>query len=240
MTEQATAPSPPEALLTAAQAGRDSVVVVVTFLLMFTGVGHLSAQVGLSAPQTAIMTLFTLAAPAQVAALEVLSGGAWLSAIVAAGIVNLRFMVMIAAVAARLPPPEPSLPGRLRQSAVLGLISASSFAVILTRLGDAAITRPALYTGLVGAFCAAGAVTGSIAGHALGTVLPPDLGLALTLLVPLYFTTLILRQRKDRPVLVAAVLGGVAVPALGVAMGNLALLLGGLAVGGAVMLWERR
>lgn len=215
-------------------------MVVLTFLLMFTGVGHLSAQAGLSAPQTAIMTLFTVAAPAQVAALEMLSGGAWLSAILAAGIVNLRFMVMIAAVAARLPTPPPTAAGRLRQSATLGLLSASSFAVVLTRLGDAAITRPALYTGLVGAFCAAAAVAGAVAGHTLGTILPPILSTALTLLVPLYFTTLILRQRADRALLVAALMGGVAIPLIGLALGNLSILVGGLGVGAILMLLEQR
>ncbi|WP_255448325.1 AzlC family ABC transporter permease [Telmatospirillum sp. J64-1] len=225
---------------TAWQAGRDSAVVVLTFLLMFTGVGHLSAQAGLSAPQTAIMTLFTVAAPAQVAAVEVLSGGAWASAILAAAIVNLRFMVMIAAVAARLPPSGCKPGDRLRQSATLGLLSASSFAVVLTRLGEGRIARPALYTGLVGAFCAASAVVGAVAGHALGSILPPELGRALTLLVPLYFATLILRQRADRPVLAAAILGGVAIPVLGLVLGNLSILIGGVAVGIGLALWEIR
>lgn len=232
-------PAAPDAVATARLAMRDAAIVVATFLLMFVGVGHLSAQAGLSAPQTALMTLLTLAAPAQVAAVELLAGGAWLSAILAAAIVNLRFMVMIAAVAARLPPFPANARGRLALAASLGLISASSFAVVITRLNATRLARPALYTGLVGAVCALAALVGATVGHAVGAALPPALSTALTLMVPLYFATLILRARADRPLLAAALAGGLAIPALGLAIGNLALLVGGVGIGAGVMALER-
>lgn len=223
------------------EAARDSYLVVLTFVVLFTGVGQLSARAGLDWIQTAVMTALTLAAPAQAAAMSILiaangAGGAWIAAIVAVGVVNLRFAVMVASVMARLP--RMSIP---RTVAALGLLSASSFAVIFPRLiGGDPPRRPALYAGCLCALCCVSAVCGAVAGHSMSTAIPPLAAAALSALLPVYFATLIAVQWRNRILMVNAVLGAILVPLASPLLGSSSLLVVPLAVAVAGVLLPRR
>ncbi|MEI2388036.1 AzlC family ABC transporter permease [Breoghania sp. JC706] len=240
-----TNPSPPEdtqaSLATVFRiAFGDALVVVLTFLVMFMGVGQISAEAGLSALQTAVMTSLTVAAPAQAAAMQILTSdgavaGAWVAAVVAVVIINLRFIVMVASVLGRLP--ETNF---LRGLGGVGLISASSFAVILPRLMDKRPPRPVLYCGIVGLLCSSSAIIGAVAGHQLAASVPVIVGATLGAMIPIYFATLIARQKKMRALMVNALFGAVLVPLAVPTMGSFALLVLPLIVAAISMLIDQR
>lgn len=221
-----TAPSsPPRFSAVLLEAAKDSYLVVFTFVVMFTGVGQMSARAGLDVFQTAAMTATTLAAPAQVAAMSILlaaggaAGGAWLTAVTAVVVVNLRFIVMVASVMARLP--------RMRIGAAvasLGLLSASSFAVVFPRLVDRPPVRPVLYVACVCGLCCSSAVAGAVIGHRMSGTVSPAVGAALGALIPVYFATLIAGQWKDRMLTANAALGAILVPLAKPVLGSSGLL----------------
>ncbi len=219
---------------------RDAAVVIITFLIMFMGVGQISAEAGLSALQTAIMTSLTVAAPAQTAAMQILNSdgahaGAWAAAVVAVAIINLRFIIMVASVLGRLPSMN-----FIRALGSVGFLSASSFAVILPKLMDSRPPRPALYCGIVGALCSASAIIGAVAGHQLAASVPVIVGATLGAMIPIYFATLIARQKKMRNLMVNAAFGAVLVPIAAIEMGSYALLVLPLIVAGFSMVLERK
>ncbi|WP_107990019.1 AzlC family ABC transporter permease [Breoghania corrubedonensis] len=221
-------------------AASDALVVVLTFLVMFMGVGQISAEAGLSALQTALMTSLTVAAPAQAAAMQIMTSdgavaGAWVAAVVAVVIINLRFIVMVASVLGRLP--ETSF---VRGLGGVGLISASSFAVILPRLMDKKPPRPVLYCGFVGGLCSGSAIIGAVAGHQLAASVPVIVGATLGAMIPIYFATLIARQKKMRNLMVNALFGAILVPLAVPTMGSLALLILPLIVAALSMLVDQR
>jgi len=206
-------------------AAKSSYLVVITFVVMFIGVGQLSARAGLDTAQTVLMTAFTLAAPAQAAAMSILlsaggaAGGAWLTALTAVVLINLRFIVMVASVMARLP--RLSIP---RTIATLGLLSASSFAVAFPRLVDNPPRRPALFVFFICLLCCVSAVLGAGLGHRMSTTVSPLLGALLGAVIPIYFATLLANQWKERALMLNAVAGAVLVPMAAPVLGSTSLL----------------
>jgi len=232
----ALSPSEPSVGETARLVLRDALVVILTFVVMFMGVGRASAEAGLSAVQTAFMTMFTVAAPAQAAAMQILdseSAGAtaWVAAVVAVIIVNLRFMVMVASILGRLPQR-----GLAPSVGAVGLISASSFAVILPRLMGDPPRRPILYCGLVGLACSLSAVCGAVLGHQLATAVPVLAGAALGAMIPIYFATLIARQGRHRMLMLNALAGAILVPVAAPVLGSFSLIIMPLLVAALTML----
>ncbi|WP_321336684.1 AzlC family ABC transporter permease [Breoghania sp.] len=219
---------------------RDAAVVIITFLIMFMGVGQISAEAGLSALQTAFMTSLTVAAPAQTAAMQILQSdgaraGAWVASVIAVVIINLRFIIMVASVLGRLPSMSFT-----RALGSVGFLSASSFAVILPKLMDSRPPRPALYCGIVGAMCSLSAIIGAVAGHQLAASVPVIVGATLGAMIPIYFATLIARQKKMRSLMVNAAFGALLVPLAAIELGSYALLVLPLIVSGISMLVERK
>lgn len=212
----------PSAWAVLREALRDSYLVILTFVVMFIGVGQMSARAGFDALQTALMTVLTVAAPAQAAAMSILSGGgggAWIAAITTVAVINLRFIVMVASVLARLPRlPVP------RAVAALGFLSASSFAVVFPRLIDDPPRRPALYVGLTCLCCAASATAGAVIGQRMSGSVSPLWGAILGAVVPVYFATLIAGQWKDRMLMLNAGVGALLVPLAAPTLGSSALL----------------
>lgn len=238
MTTEATPPSVGAVLRDAL---RDSYLVILTFVVMFVGVGRMSALAGLDAVQTALMTLLTVAAPAQAAAMSILAAGsgggtAWIAAVTSVVVINLRFIVMVASVMARLP--RLSVP---RSVATLGFLSASSFAVIFPRMiGEAPPRRPALYVGLTCLCCALSATAGAVIGHRSSGAVSPLAGALLGAVVPTYFATLIAGQWKDKALMRNAFAGAVLVPLAAPLLGPSALLLVPLAFAVVTTLVQRR
>ena len=180
--------SPQPALVVFFDAVRDSYLIIITVIVMFTGVGQMSARAGLDVMQTGAMTALTLTAPAQAAAMSILTasgsgagGGAWITAVTAVVVINLRFIVMVASVMARLL--RMSLP---RLIATLGLLSASSFAVVFPRLIDSPPRRPALYVVFICLLCCSSAVLGAVMGHRMSGTVLPVLGAALGAAIPAF------------------------------------------------------
>ena len=217
--------SPPSFGAVLRESFRDSYLVILTFVVMFIGVGQMSSRAGLDALQTVVMTALTLAAPAQAAAMSILisAGGsastAWITALTAVVVINLRFIVMVASVLARLPKLSIG-----RALATLGLLSASSFAVIFPRLIDDPPRRPALYAGTICAMCSLSAVVGALIGNRMSGAVSPLLGATLGAVIPIYFAVLIAAQWKNRVLMLNAAVGAVAVPLAAPYLGSSALL----------------
>lgn len=217
--------SPPSFGAVLLESFRDSYLVILTFVVMFIGVGQMSARAGLDALQTMVMTALTLAAPAQAAAMSILisAGGsaatAWITALTAVLVINLRFIVMVASVLARLPKLSIG-----RALATLGLLSASSFAVIFPRLIDDPPRRPALYAGTICAMCSLSAVIGALIGHEMSGTVSPLIGATLGAVIPVYFAVLIAAQWKNRVLMLNAAVGAVLVPFAAPYLGSSALL----------------
>jgi len=206
-------------------AAKSSYLIVLTFVVMFIGVGQLSSRAGLDALQTAVMTAFTLAAPAQAAAMSILlsaggaASGAWITALTAVVLINLRFVVMVASVMARLPRMSIA-----RTVATLGLLSASSFAVVFPRLVDDPPKRPALFVFFICLLCCSSAVFGAVLGHRMSGTVSPVLGAVLGAVIPIYFATLLANQWKDRALMLNALAGAILVPLAAPVLGGTALL----------------
>lgn len=222
-------------------AAKSSYLIVLTFVVMFIGVGQLSARAGLDAVQTMVMTTFTLAAPAQAAAMSILlsaggaAGGAWITALTAVVLINLRFIVMVASVMARLP--RMSIP---RTVAALGLLSASSFAVVFPRLVNDPPKRPSLFTFFICLLCCGSAVVGAVLGHHMSGTVSPLLGAVLGAVIPIYFATLLANQWKERMLMLNAVAGGVLVPLAAPVLGSTSLLVVPLAFAALTVALRRR
>ncbi len=233
--------SPPSLGAVLRESFRDSYLVILTFVVMFIGVGQMSARAGLDALQTMVMTALTLAAPAQAAAMSILisAGGsaatAWITALTAVLVINLRFIVMVASVLARLPKLSIG-----RALATLGLLSASSFAVIFPRLIDDPPRRPALYAGAICAMCSLSAVTGAVIGHEMSGAVSPLIGATLGAVIPVYFAVLIAAQWKNRVLMLNAAVGAVLVPLTAPYLGSSALLVVPLAFAIVTTLAGRR
>ncbi|SJZ49227.1 AzlC family ABC transporter permease [Consotaella salsifontis] len=211
-------------------------LVIITVFASFMGVGQISAQAGLDAPQTAIMTLLSVASPAQAAAMQILAdGGFWVAAIVTMIVVNLRFIVMSASILGRLPAGR----GWSNVSAI-GLISASSFAVILSRLMGNAPRRPALYASLVCLFCATAATLGAIAGQQLAASVPSAIGAVLGAIIPVYFATLLARLWIYRGLMIHALAGALLIPPAYSVIGSVSLLVMPLAAAAIHAMVEHR
>jgi len=238
MSSQSPYPSASSVLWDAA---KSSYLIVLTFVVMFIGVGQLSARAGLDAAQTVVMTAFTLAAPAQAAAMSILlsaggaAGAAWLTALTAVVLINLRFVVMVASVMARLP--RMSIP---RTVATLGLLSASSFAVVFPRLVDNPPKRPALFVFFICLLCCSSAMLGAALGHRMSGTVSPLLGAVLGAVIPIYFATLLANQWKERILMLNAVAGGVLVPLAAPVLGSTSLLVVPLAFATLTVALRRR
>ncbi|MEF2074501.1 AzlC family ABC transporter permease [Consotaella aegiceratis] len=219
----------------------DASSVVVTIMAMFMGVGQFSAEGGLSALQTGLMTALTVSGPAQAAAAQMMaSGGAssglWLAAIMTVIVVNLRFAVLTASVLARLPDV-----GRLRSAPAISLITAGSFAVVLPRLmSDRVPQRPVFYCALVTTICTSSAVIGALLGHGLAGIVPAAIGLALSAIIPVYFATLIARMVRHRTLMANAAAGAILVPLAAPFLGSLTLLVVPLVIAAVSFLVERK
>ncbi|MBN2751383.1 MAG: AzlC family ABC transporter permease [Rhodospirillaceae bacterium] len=206
-------------------ATKSSYLIVFTFVMMFAGVGQLSARAGLDVLQTGVMTALTLAAPAQAAAMSIVlsaggaAGGAWMTALTAVFVINLRFIVMVASVMARLP--RMSIP---RTIGTLGLLSASSFAVAFPRLVDHPPRRPALFVLFLCLLCCVSAVVGAVIGHSMSGTVSPLLGAVLGAVIPVYFATLLANQWKERALMLNAVAGAILVPLAAPVLGSTSLL----------------
>ena len=188
--------------------------------------------VGLSPFEAAGMSFVMFAGASQLAILQLLGEGAhWAVMLFSAWIINLRFTMYSAALAPYLKD-EPNY----RRLPFVYVLSDQAFGVSMSHFSNEMPKNPAwYYYGAAGAIATTWLVS-AIAGALLGTLVPESWGFEFAF--PLSFMALMFAAIKDRPAVVAAVVGGgVAVLVKGFPY-NLGLILAAFLGIGAGMLAE--
>ena len=158
--------------------------------------------VGLNPVQAAGMSFVMFAGASQLAILQLLSQGAhWTVMLFSAWIINLRFTMYSAALAPYLKD-EPNR----RRLPFIYVLSDQAFGVSMAQFSTEMPKYPAMYFyGAAGTIAATWLVS-AIVGAALGTLIPPSWGFEFAF--PLSFMALMFAAIKDKPAVVAAVVGG--------------------------------
>lgn len=190
--------------------------------------------VGLSPVEAAGMSFVIFAGASQLAILQLLSQGAhWVVMLITAWVINLRFTMYSAAIAPYLKD-EPNY----RRLPFIYVLSDQAFGVSISHFANTMPQNPAWYFYGAAAAVSLTWLASAVVGAALGTLIPPSWGFEFAF--PLSFMALMFAAIKDRPAVVAAVVGGCsAVLAKGLPY-NLGLILAATLGIGAGMLAERK
>ncbi len=158
--------------------------------------------VGLSPVQAAGMSFVMFAGASQLAILQLLSEGAhWVVMLITAWIINVRFTMYSASLAPYLK----DEPNRRRLPFVY-VLSDQAFGVSMAQYAKEMPAYPAMYFyGAAGTIAATWLVS-AIVGAAGGAVIPPSWGFEFAF--PLSFMALMFAAIKDKPGVVAALVGG--------------------------------
>jgi len=161
-----------------------------------------AVSVGLTPFEAIGMNLIVFAGASQLAVLQLMGEGAvWLVMVLTAWVINLRFSMYSAAIAPYLQK-EPFY----RKAPFAYILSDHSFGVTMSRFANEIPANPAWYfygsTVIIWATWNTSAVVGAL----LGTLVPKSWGLDFAF--PLSFMALMFAALKDRPAVIAALVGG--------------------------------
>ena len=158
--------------------------------------------VGLNPVQAAGMSFVMFAGASQLAILQLLSEGAhWVVMIFTAWVINLRFTMYSAALAPHLK----DEPNRRRLPFVY-VLSDQAFGVSMAQYAKDMPQYPAWYFYGAAGTIALTWLVGAVIGAAVGTLIPPSWGFEFAF--PLSFMALMFAAIKDKPGIIAAVVGG--------------------------------
>ena len=191
-----------------------------------------AVSVGLTATEAIGMNFIVFAGASQLAVLQLMGEGAvWLVMILTAWVINLRFSMYSATLAPYLQR-EPLA----RKATFAYILSDQAFGVTMSHFANEMPANPAwYYYGAAAAIWATWNIS-AIIGALLGTLVPESWGLDFAF--PLSFMALMFAALKDRPAVLAAVVGGLsAVLARGLPY-NLGLVLAAILGIGAGVLAE--
>jgi 4-azaleucine resistance transporter AzlC len=167
-------------------------------LLLAVSFGVIAQDAGLSALAAIVMSLLVFAGSAQFAAIAILGGGGTVgAAIVAAGLMNSRFLPMGAAFG-------PSLPGGPIKRAAQGQAVVDASWALAAR-ADGTFDRWMLFGASAVQYGAW--QVGTIAGALWGDVLGDPEALGLDAIYPAFFLALLLNEARSRRALGVALLG---------------------------------
>ncbi len=158
--------------------------------------------IGLSPFEAAGMSLVVFAGASQLAVLQLISEGAlWVVMLFTAWTINLRFTMYSAALAPYLKD-EPNY----RRLPFIYVLSDQAFGVSMSHFANVMPQNPAWY--FYGAAFAIWLtwIVSAIVGALLGTLVPASWGLEFAF--PLSFMALMFAAIKDRPAVIAAIVGG--------------------------------
>jgi predicted branched-subunit amino acid permease len=191
-----------------------------------------AVSVGLTPFEAMGMSFIVFAGASQLAVLQLIGEGAfWLVMALTAWVINLRFTMYSAALAPYLQD-EPMH----RKAPFVYILSDQAFGVTMSHFANEMPANPAWYYYGAAAVIWLIWIISAIAGALLGTLVPESWGLDFAF--PLSFMALMFAALKDRPAVVAAVVGGTsAILARGLPY-NLGLVLAALLGIGAGVLAE--
>jgi predicted branched-subunit amino acid permease len=159
-------------------------------------------NVGLTTAQAIGMSFIVFAGASQLAVLQLMGEGAfWLVMVLTAWVINLRFTMYSATLAPYLQK-EPLL----RKAPFAYILTDQAFGVTMSRFANAIPANPAwYYYGSAIVVCLTW-LTSATAGALLGTLVPESWGFVFAF--PLSFMALMFAAIKDRPTVIAALVGG--------------------------------
>jgi predicted branched-subunit amino acid permease len=181
---------------------RDSLPILLGVVPFATICGVAAVSVGLTPLEAIGMNFIVFAGASQLAVLQLMSiGSPWLIMVLTAWVINVRFTMYSAALASYLQE-EPFL----RKAPFAYMLSDQAFGVTMSRFSNQVPSSPAWY------FYGSAAViwvtwnASAVAGALLGTLIPESWGLDFAF--PLSFMALMFAALKDRPAVLAALVGG--------------------------------
>jgi len=161
-----------------------------------------AVSVGLTPFEAMSMSFIIFAGASQLAVLQLMGQGAfWLVMLLTAWIINLRFTMYSATLAPYLQD-EPLL----RRAPFAYILSDQAFGVTMSHFANELPANPAWYYYGSAAIIWVAWQVSSIAGALLGTLVPASWGLDFAF--PLSFMALMFAALKDRPTVLAALVGG--------------------------------
>lgn len=181
---------------------RDAVPIQIGLIPYGLVVGVAAVRVGLSPEQAFGLSATLFAGASQLAAIELLAGGAPLFVVVlTATVINLRIMLFSASIAPYFQK------YRLRTRALLAsvLVGMAYARSIAEFQEDDSLDHGWYFFGVAGSLYVVWLVT-TILGIVVGASIPPDLGI--TFVVPLVFLSMAISSIKNRSTLSAAIIGG--------------------------------
>ena len=182
---------------------RDSLPIllgVVPFALICS-VGAIS--VGLTSTEAIGMSFIVFAGASQLAVLQMMGDGAlWVVMVLTAWVINLRFTMYSATLAPYLQD-EPAH----RKIPFVYILSDQAFGMTMSKFANEVPANPAWYYYGTAAAIWLTWIISAIIGALLGTLVPPSWGLDFAF--PLSFMALMFTSLKDRPTVIAALVGGI-------------------------------
>ncbi|MFN2152746.1 MAG: AzlC family ABC transporter permease [Anaerolineales bacterium] len=181
---------------------RDTLPILLGVVPFATICGVAAVNVGLTPFEAIGMNVIVFAGASQLAVFQLMSiGSPWIIMVLTAWVINVRFTMYSAALAPYLQK-EP-LP---RKSFFTYMLSDQAFGVTMGRFSNQMPSNPAWYYYGSAAIIWVTWIICAVAGALLGTLVPESWGFDFAF--PLSFMALMFAALKDRPTVVAALVGG--------------------------------
>lgn len=176
--------------------------IAITFFCIFTAVGAACKQAGLTLGQSLASTVFVFAAPAQFVLLEYIHDATLVALVIAILVINFRFFIMASALLPYFK--NIRLPHLVLSSQ---LIAASTFSVSYIQFSKDKPNSPFHYFLGVAAGSCPLTLLATITGFIAMEQLPSSMMANLSLIMPLYFATLLARSWPQLKLVIAGLMG---------------------------------
>lgn len=182
--------------------------IVPTFLVVFFGYGLAASVAQMPEIVTLLITLLVFASPAQFAMADVAGqGGGVLQLVTIAVVVNLRFFVMSLTLAGVFDPRR-----RLSHLLWCHFVSVTTYLTTFFHWRRGGATDPFAFFQGVGLAILPAALVGTAMGAWFGAGAPALVAFAATLILPVYFTLMVVGEKRTHRETAAAILGFALVP----------------------------
>ena len=182
---------------------RDSLPILLGVVPFATICGVAAVSVGLTPFEAIGMTFIVFAGASQLAVFQLMSvGSPWFIMVLTAWVINVRFMMYSATLAPYLQKEPLS-----REAPFAYMLSDQAFGVTMSQFSNQVPSNPAWYYYGSAATVWVTWNAFAIAGSLLGTLVPESWGFDFAF--PLSFIALMFAALKDRPTVVAALVGGI-------------------------------
>ena len=183
-------------------AARDTLPILLGVVPFATICGVAAVSVGLTPFEAIGMNIIVFAGASQLAVLQLMSiGSPWLIMVLTAWVINVRFTMYSATLA-----PYLQKEALLRKAPFTYMLSDQAFGVTMSRFSNEPPANPAWYFYGSVATVWVTWILSAVAGALLGTLIPESWGFDFAF--PLSFMALMFAALKDRPTVVAALVGG--------------------------------